>query len=482
MTPFVSTLALVGVVIMVAALLSGFVERARFPQVALFLVLGAVLGPYGLGLVDTGLESPVLETISTISLILVLFMDAVGVTWRDLRGQARLAALVLGPGTLLAAALTGCAAWGLLGLPPALAVILGAALSSTDPVLMRGLLRREGVPTSARQALRLESGLNDIVLLPLVLVAMAIQSGATVGSSTGWGRLAVNLVVLGPGVGALVGFTGVALLEGIRRRTGVRRDYESIYALGVAFAAYAAAEAIHGSGLLAAFAAGLTVAAFDAELCDCFVDYGQATAEMFLLLTFVAFGSSSMWTAFDAVSWRSALFSLVALFGRTLALAVVLPRRGLDAKSRHLIVWYGPRGLSALLYVLLPIFAGVPGANALFPYAALVVLLSVVIHGGALMFIGPKPPARVAGAVPASVDSSGSGSAAATGERITLDELRALQARGEPVVLLDARKDGAWVESAVKAAGAIRIPPDDAALRAAELALPRNAWLVAYCA
>ncbi len=74
------------------------------------------------------------------------------------------------------------------------------------------------------------------------------------------------------------------------------------------------------------------------------------------------------------------------------------------------------------------------------------------------------------------------GSAAGAEERITLDRVQTLQAKGEPVVLLDARKDGAWAESEVKAAGAIRIPPDDAALRAAELALPRNAWLVAYCA
>ena len=74
------------------------------------------------------------------------------------------------------------------------------------------------------------------------------------------------------------------------------------------------------------------------------------------------------------------------------------------------------------------------------------------------------------------------GSAAGAEERITLDQLQALQAKGERVVLLDVRKDGAWAESDVMAAGAIRIPPDDAALRAAELALPRNAWLVAYCA
>lgn len=74
------------------------------------------------------------------------------------------------------------------------------------------------------------------------------------------------------------------------------------------------------------------------------------------------------------------------------------------------------------------------------------------------------------------------GSAAGAEERITLDQVQALQAKGEPVVLLDVRKDGGWAESEVKAAGAIRLPPDDAAPRAAELALPRNAWLVAYCA
>ena len=82
-------------------------------------------------------------------------------------------------------------------------------------------------------------------------------------------------------------------LDRVRSRVGVRRDYESLYALGVAFTAFAAAEAVGGSGFLAAFAGGLMVAALDVELCDCFLDYGEASAEMFLLLTFVAFGASA---------------------------------------------------------------------------------------------------------------------------------------------------------------------------------------------
>lgn len=475
MTPFIVTLALVGVVIMVAALLSGIVDRFRVPQVAVFLAIGVALGPFGLGLVDFGLTSPVLEGIATIGLVLVLFTDAISVDRRTIRGHARLAFLLVGPGTLLTAGLIALAAWGLLGLTVPLAVMLGAALASTDPVMVRGLLRGETTPGAARLALRLESGLNDLVLVPTVLLAMTLGNGAA--ATPALGRQAVGLLVLGPGAGALIGFLGVALLEGIRKRVGVRRDYESIYALGLAFAAFATAEAMHGSGFLAAFSAGLTVAAFDAELCDCFVDYGQATAEMFLLFTFVAFGASLVWTGLDVIGWRTLAFALVALFGRTLVLMPALAREGLDVRSRRLIAWYGPRGLSSLLLVLLPVFAGVPGAPGLFPLAALVVLLSVVLHGGASM-IGGRAVSR-------SKDGgreTGVGAAAPSGDRITLDEVKRLRGQGEKVVLLDVRKEGAWRESEVMAQGAVRLPPDSARTRAAELALPRHDWLVAYCA
>ena len=471
----IATLALIGVVILVAALLSGVVERTRFPQVALFLLLGLALGPLGMGLVHFGLTSPVLETLATLGLVLVLFTDAVGVNITEARRHRTLIRVVLGPGTLLTAALIAVAAWALLGIAPGFAAILGAALASTDPVMMRGLLRSPDVPVAARHVLALESGLNDLVLLPIVLIAMALLGGA----KEEWAPAAIKLFLVGPVTGIAIGFVGVALLERVRRWMGVRRDYESLYALGLAFTAYAAAEAVHGSGFLAAFAAGLTIAASDAELCDCFLDLGQAAAEMFLLFTFVAFGSSLIWTGFDGVTWRSVVFAIVALGARTAVLAVTLPHKGLDPRSRRLIIWFGPRALSTLLLVLLPVFAGLPGAEGLFAPAALVVMLSIVMHGGALMVLRKKSAPPASGETPAVTDSSRLGRST---ERITLEELKALQERGEHVVLLDVRKDGAWNESDQKARGAIRLPPDNAAQRAAELALPRNDWLVAYCA
>ena len=119
--------------------------------------------------------------------------------------ETGLAARVLGPGTLFSAALIALAAWGLLHLSLAESILLGAALASTDPVLLRGLLRRKDIPSAARQALRLESGLNDIVLLPIVLVAMLFLTPGPVPTATSWGHLGLSLFLLGPAAGVGVG-------------------------------------------------------------------------------------------------------------------------------------------------------------------------------------------------------------------------------------------------------------------------------------
>ena len=157
--------------------------------------------------------------------------------------------------------------------------------------------------------------MNDAVLLPFVLVAIAMYTSGGLGTEE-WAQLAVDMLILSPGIGALVAVTAVGMLEFVRRRTGVRRDYESIYSLGIAFAAFAGAEAVHGSGFLSAFAAGLTISALDVELCDCFLEYGETTAEMALLFTFVLFGASVVWTGFSVLSPSTLLFTGLVFLAR----------------------------------------------------------------------------------------------------------------------------------------------------------------------
>jgi NhaP-type Na+/H+ or K+/H+ antiporter len=531
---FAATLALLGIVIMVSALLSGLIERSGMPQVAVFLAIGAALGPTGLGALNITLDSPALRVVATLSLTLVLFTDAVTLDLSEVRRHVLLALRVLGPGTLLSAALVAGAGWSVLDLSWPAALILGAALASTDPVLLRSLLRRRDIPRAARQALRLESGLNDAVLLPVLIVAMVFLGQEAPLTGNEWARLGLELFVLGPGAGVAVGLLSVATLDLIRRRLGVRRDYESVYSLGVAFTAYAAAEAVHGSGFLAAFAAGITIAALDVELCDCFIDYGGATAEMALLFTFVLFGASLIWSGFTVISGPTLAFAVIVLLVRPPIFLLSLARSRVEWKDCLLIAWFGPRGLSSLLLVLLPVFAGLPGSEQLFAICCLVVLLSVVVHGGSPMLLGrsarrrftaedvqpaaagveqPPMPTRTAPelpgdgeraqapcvastspttsavscttAVPASEAKTLNGEAsgiAADNHSLSIEQLRYLWGISASPVILDVRTDRTYDPSSTQARGAIRLPPDHAAERASELNLPRDAWIVAYCA
>jgi NhaP-type Na+/H+ or K+/H+ antiporter len=478
-------LALIGIVILVSSLLSGLIERTGVPQVAIFLLLGALLGTAGLNLVHLTLESPTLQWIATLALVLVLFTDAIDMDFSEIRRPRRLLLTILGPATLIPALLIAVAAWLLLRLHPLQAAMLGAALASTDPVMLRSLTRRTSLPAVARAGLRLEGGINDVVLLPIIVLSVLALGAPTGGLTIELVRHAVGLFLLGPLLGALVGYVAITLLEQVRSRVSVRRDYESLYALGVAFTAYAAAEAVGGSGFLAAFAAGVVIARLDVELCDCFLDYGQATAEMFLLFTFVAFGAGLIWAGFGVISWPVLLFAAVALLARTAVLLPVLRRSGVDPTTRRVIAWFGPRGLSSLLLILFPVFAGIPGSERLFAITSLVVLLSVALHGSAIAIFLRKDQSA-ATPIPEPIakprPKPTTGPAAPVPEKITLEEFHRLRQSGEPVILADVRTERSYSADNLVAVGAIRLPPEDAVRRAKQVGLDHHATVVLYCA
>jgi len=473
MAVIVLLLGAVGAVILIAALTSGILERARLPQPALFLLLGALVGPFGLGWYDYGITSTTLKVVASLSLVLVLFTDSVGVNFRELRRNAGLAAAILGPGTILTALIIGAASHWILRLPFAESTILGAALASTDPVLLRAVVRSPSAPPAARHTLRIESGMNDVVLLPAVLLASAVLMHS---SDVPLAVVVLRTLVLGALVGAATGFLAVKTMEQVRRHLGIRRDYESLYVLAIALLAFATAESVHGSGFIAAFAAGLIIARMDIELCECFYDYGEASAEMALLFAFVVLGDSAIWSGLDIISPRLLLFSVFALFSRTIVLVPTLAFARIDRRSRWIITWFGPRGLSSLLLVLLAVFANVPAGPELFAITSFVVLLSIVIHGGSQFLLRPavtQPPAMTPSGAEVELVSDG--------VRITLDELDRLQSMGEEVHILDVRADASYRRTAEQPAGAVRVPPERATDTVRVLGLPPDSWLVLYC-
>jgi hypothetical protein len=181
----------------------------------------------------------------------------------------------------------------------------------------------------------------------------------------------------------------------------------------------------------------------------------------------------------------------VALTARTVVLYPMLARAGVPPADRRLIALFGPRGLSTLLLALLAVFAGVPGSERLFSIACLVVLLSVVVHGGgiALFQRAHAAPRGSAAAAAAMADPRGAepsahapGSSGQGPIRITIDELRALRESGEPVVIIDGRSERGYEQDTLAAAGAIRLSLEDPVADATARRLAHHATLVVYCA
>jgi sodium/hydrogen antiporter len=149
MTELVLGIGLIALILTLSALASGIIDRAPISFPIIFLGLGFLLGPQGLGYIEVDSHSPILEVVATVSLCLVLFLDAVKIQIDELRREWYVPVLTLGPGTLLVIGGIALVAYFLVQTNPLESLLLGAILASTDPVVLRDVLRDERIPRSA---------------------------------------------------------------------------------------------------------------------------------------------------------------------------------------------------------------------------------------------------------------------------------------------------------------------------------------------
>jgi NhaP-type Na+/H+ or K+/H+ antiporter len=478
-------ITLVAVVLMGAALTSGFVDRAPLSFPMIFLVLGLILGGGALGTVTIGPSSPALESLSTVSLSLVLFLDAVTLEVDELRREWRVPFLALGPVTTITLLGVAAVAHLLLSLSWVSSLLLGAALASTDPIVVRDVVRNESIPRPVRRALTIEAAMNDIVVLPVVLILIAVRQ-ASVHGALGWLHFLAALLLLSPIVGMTVGGAGAWLMGRADARYGIRREYQAMYGLGLVLAAYAVAQLVGGDGFLAAFFAGIAVNVFDVTLCDCFLDYGAVTAEMAMLLTFLLFGAalSKLLGSVDLLPVLG-LAAITLVLIRPLTIVIVFFRATLSNTARAFIGWFGPRGLSSLLLILLVVQANLPEGDRLLAITGVVVLVSVIVHGISATPLSAhygRSVARATATLPEEREGSAGGlfrAEASEVERITPDELAARLAAANPPLVLDVRSRAHYNADGDQIPGSVRVLPDqimDWANKA-----DRARAVVAYC-
>jgi NhaP-type Na+/H+ or K+/H+ antiporter len=476
--------ALIAVVLTVSALVSPLIERAPISFPMIFLGLGFVLGPAGARVVNIDSQDRTLEIVATLSLSFVLFLDAVKLQADEVGRDWLVPVLSLGPGTLLTIGLVALAAVAILGTGPVPALLLGSILASTDPVVLRDVVRDHRIPGSVRHALSVEAGTNDIVVLPIVLVLIAIAQ-ARVGDASSWLVFLGQLFVLGPLAGFAVGGLGSWVVAQVSARLGMRREHEAIYGVGLVLAAYAAGVAVGGDGLLAAFAAGLAVTVLNHELCDCFLEYGETTAEMAMLLAFIFFGAL-LSTLIGSLPLAPTLVfaALVIVVARPLAFGLVLLHARLSPGALAFIAWFGPRGLSSLLFALLLAHRGVPGAESVLAVVGVVVIASVVVHGVTATPIAAWYGRRMASVVLAEErESLASGllrHAVGTAPRISVEELSARLAGPDPPLVLDVRTRSSYAQDPRRIPGSVRVLPDEVSEWVAGQTGPRGS-VVAYC-
>ncbi len=463
MPELVTGFALVAVVLTVAGLASGIVERAPLSFPIIFLGLGFLLGERGLNILTIGPESALLEAVATLTLALVLCLEAVRIGNIGMGGAGFVPVLSLGPGTLIIVGVIAAGAYFLLDVSAIGALLLGTILASTDPVVLRDVVREERIPASVRQALNIEAGTNDIVVLPtlLILIALANAEASGVGE---WILLVGQVLILGPVIGFAIGAAAAWLMSRADRRFGVSEVYQSLYGIGIVLLAYATATAAGGDGFLAAFAAGFAVAVLNFDLCQCFLDYGETTSEMAMLLAFILFGAviSEIFTEVPLVA-ALILAAIVIFFARPLAIGIVLRKAALSNKARAFIGWFGPRGLNSLLLALLVVEAGVANAEFLLAVVGIVVTVSVLAHG-----TSATPLSRAYGRAVENEtheeerDNAGGIFEGAADDSIRVDTARlaGMLESEEPPIVLDVRTRSQYEADRTRIPGAVRVLPD----------------------
>ena len=349
-----------------------------------FAAFGVALGSEALGIMHLEEGAGIVHTTAALTLIVVLFTDASRIELRTLRRQYTLPLRMLALGmplSLLLGTLAALALFPDFGLFEA--ALLAAILVPTDAALGQAVVSDPVVPARVRQSLNVESGLNDGIALPAVVVLATLAAAPDHGAdSTSLLAYAGRQVILGPLAGVAVGYAGGKLLAWARESGRMNDTFDRISGLTLAFLAYLLAEQIGGNGFIAAFVGGLTLGNTARGVCGSLYQFLETEGELLILVTFLLFGAVLIppaVTLWSLTTWLYTGLSLTLIRMIPVGLSVLGLR--LQPWTPLFLGWFGPRGLASVLFALLILEDAIPHRDEILAVVVATVAASILLHG-----------------------------------------------------------------------------------------------------
>ena len=378
-------IALIAVFTLVFSCVAGYFGKSWLTGPILFIAFGYAIGPLGFDALSFNADASVLKTLAEMTLALVLFMDATGANLKTLARGSQIPTRMLLIGLPLTLVL-GFALASLMFEQFSLleAAILATILAPTDAALGQAVVKNIQVPESMRQSLNAESGLNDGICVPILLLFLALAGDAS-SHHQGW-QLVAFLFAEEIGIGLLVGFSmafaGAKLIHFCQEKSWLTQTWRQVSLASLAIGTFALAQHVGGSGFIAAFCGGLLFGHLLKTDKHPLLEAGEGIGDTFSLITWVLFGSAVVGYTYQYLTLDVVLYSLLSLtLIRMLPIFLSLLGSGISTEGKLFLGWFGPRGLASLVFVIMVMQEQLPNGTTIIHTVAFTIVLSIIAHG-----------------------------------------------------------------------------------------------------
>lgn len=378
-------LATLGLILLGFAAISGRIDGTSVTAAMVFTAAGLLVGVDALGIVDPAATGIEVKLLAEATLTVVLFSDASRIDLRTLRGELSVPVRLLGIGlplTLVTGFVASMALFGALAWPEAL--LLAVILAPTDAALGQAVVTLTRLPSRVRQSLNVESGLNDGICVPLFFIVLAVAQAEE--TAAGWGdglELVAEKIGYGVVGGVVAGIAAAAVVVQAGGRRFVDSAWLQIVPLAGAALAFGLAEAIGGSGFIAAFVGGGVFGGLRRKRGGEVSYLIEQAGALLGALTFVIFGAVLLGPALGELTWEIALYAVLSLtLVRMVPVGIALFGTGARPPTVGFLGWFGPRGLASIVFALLLVEeGGLPHDSLILTVVFVTVGFSVVAHG-----------------------------------------------------------------------------------------------------